>query len=93
MIEQLNYMSVKPVPSSTVTRAAYFRQPLVQERYAAVELLNVDEATKSELRAALTSVVGALADINQSLIELDEQIREVRAELKGHIADNEWPRT
>lgn len=93
MIQQLNYTSVKPVPSATVTRSAYFRQPLVQERFAAVESLSVDEDTKRELRSALTTLVSALADINQSLIDLDEQIKEVRADLKRHIQDNEWPTT
>lgn len=69
---------VRPVPSGTVHRAAYFRRSEVQNIFAAVESANVDDELKREIRSAVMFVVSELAGFSETIERMHEELEEMR---------------
>lgn len=74
--------TVRPVPSATVSRAAFFRKPEVQAAFENVESSTVDDDTKRELRAVMMMVVSELATMNEAIENLGENVQELKLDVE-----------
>jgi predicted dinucleotide-binding enzyme len=81
---------VRPIASSTISRAAYFRRPEVQNAFDTVESSSVDDDTKRELRSVMLMIVSELASMNEQIESITESVGEVRIDIEKlhHRLDN-----
>lgn len=75
-------MSYRPIPTSTVYSAKFFRRTEVQDAFEKVEQIK-DTFWREASRNALISLVSVASEIGQQLDDLDVEIKALRHTLDG----------